>query len=76
MRVTFTTNDRKEIKRLTKADDMAFFIFDLVCNSRKGCYTKCETQNVKSPEDGVDIVFDRIKELLDQNAIDIDDILE
>lgn len=32
IKVTFTCDDLMDLRRLTKADDMAYFIFDLVYN--------------------------------------------
>lgn len=32
IKVTFTCDDLMDLRRLTKADDMAYFIFDLVHN--------------------------------------------
>lgn len=60
MEVTFTTNDPTEIKRLSKALDMALFINDLKNEMRKQETIKCED------------VYD----LLDNYNIVIDDILE
>ena len=60
MEVTFTTSDPTEIKRLSKALDMALFILDLK-NKRK------KKKKIK---------FEYFYDLLDNYNIVIDDMLE
>lgn len=67
MKAYFESEDSMEIKRIVKADDMAFFIWELVHNGwREFKHTDYDYQPA----------WDKIKELLDEHGIDIDDITE
>jgi len=66
-KVTFETEDPQEIKRLAKADDMAFFIWELVHNGwREFKHTDYEYERA----------WDKIRHLLEEHNIDIDDLVE
>ena len=67
MKVKFISDDPKEIKRLSKSEDMAMFIWQLVHNGwRDFKHTDYDYQ--KS--------WDKIHELLSEYNIDIDDLVE
>lgn len=62
-KATFTTTDRMEAKRLAKASDMAYFIWELTLNG----YGRIRRGEFKDyPE--------LIKYLLEENAIIIEDL--
>jgi hypothetical protein len=63
----FETSDEMEIKRLSKANDMAVFIWELVNNGwREFKHTDYDYQKA----------WDKIHELLDAHNINVDDLME
>lgn len=67
MKATFESKDSKEIKRLSKSDDMAIFIFELVYNGwRDFKHTDYDYQKA----------WDKINSLLEEHNIDIDDLID
>ena len=67
MIVTFKTNDPQEIKRLSKADDMAIFIWELVHNGWR---------DFKHTDYDYEKAWEKIHELLSEHNINIDDLVE
>lgn len=67
MKVTFESESPTEIKRLSKADDMAMFIWELVHNGWR---------EFKHSDYEYGKAWDKIHELLEIHGIDIDDICE
>lgn len=67
MRATFVSSDPMEIKRLSKADDMAMFIWELVHNGWR---------DFKHTDYDYEKAWDKIRELLNDFKIDIDDLTE
>ncbi len=66
-KVTFESNDDLEIKRLSKANDMAAFIWELVHNGwREFKHTDYDYQKA----------WDKIHELLEQHDINVDALIE
>jgi hypothetical protein len=53
---------------------MASFIFQLISNERKSLMYKIEDKNMKDWET-VNLVFDRIHELLEEHGINIDELI-
>jgi len=72
-------DDRVEHLRCTKATSMAMFIWSLVHNSKKSLKYEVEAKQMKDNTfdayDAVDLVFDRIYELLEEEGIKIDDLV-
>jgi len=72
-------DDRVEHLRCTKATAMALFIWNLVHNSKKSLKYTIEGLQMKKEDfdayDAVDLVFDRIHELLEEEKIDISDLI-
>ena len=69
MIVTFKTNDPMEVKRLSKAGDMAFFIWELVHNFwRKWKHDETDFN--------VDNYREELADLLTEHNIDIDDLVD
>lgn len=66
--------DQQAHLRAIKSVDMASFIFQLISNERKSLMYKIEDKNMKDWET-VNLVFDRIHELLDEYGINIDELI-
>ena len=66
--------DQQAHLRAVKSVDMASFIFQLISNERKSLMYKLEDKNMKDWET-VNLVFDRIHELLDEYGINIDELI-
>lgn len=77
-------DDSQDFKRATRANDMAFALFEITRNSRKSLEYEIESklEHAKSSGEEFDhydvlyMVFDRIFEHLDSHNIDIDDLLQ
>ena len=65
MKVAFESEDSMEIKRLSKADDMAMFIWELVHNGWR---------EFKHTDYDYTKAWDKINALLKEHNIDIDDL--
>ena len=75
MKATFEFNlpeDNKEYLKLCKTDDMSNFIFELVYNTKKKLFESTGDLDV---EEGIDMTFKKIYELLEKHKIDIDELL-
>lgn len=76
MKVTFTTHDRLEINRLTKAEDMASALFEIVHNAWR------QFDNHYNPDDPEDSgydwgpAWDAIHKVLEEHNINIDELIE
>jgi hypothetical protein len=70
--------DNQEYLTTVKANNMSNFIFELVYNSRKQCVRNAEENNKNFDEldfyDGVDLVFEKIQELLKNHDINIENL--
>jgi len=68
--------DNTEYLATVKAMDMANFIFELVYNTRKGLINQLnDSITSQFQQDGIEIVFDKICELLDHHNISIDELI-
>jgi hypothetical protein len=68
--------DNTEYLATVKAMDMANFIFELVYNTRKGLINQLnDSITSKYQQDGIEIVFDKICELLQHHNIAIDELI-
>jgi hypothetical protein len=68
--------DNTEYLATVKALDMANFIFELVYNTRKGLINQLnDSITSQFQEQGIEIVFERIQELLEYHNIAIDELL-
>lgn len=69
-------DDRMEHEKAIKSNDMAMFIWELVYNSKKELENKIERAIDKEPEfspyDSIDLIYEHIRDLLDENGIVID----
>lgn len=68
--------DNTEYLATVKALDMANFIFELVYNTRKGLINQLnDSITSQFQEQGIEIVFDKIYELLQHHNIEIDELI-
>ncbi len=67
MKATFTSTDPTEIKRLSKSNEMAMFIWELVNNGWR---------DFKHTDYDYHKAWDKIHELLEEHKIDIEDLVE
>ena len=68
--------DNTEYLATVKAMDMANFIFELVYNTRKGLINQLNDSITSQYEqDGIEIVFEKIYELLQHHNISIDELI-
>ena len=65
--------DNQEYLITVKANDMANFIFDLVYNTKKSLFESIDDIDI---EQGIDITFQKIYELLEKHSIDIDELID
>ena len=65
--------DNQEYLITVKANDMANFIFDLVYNTKKSLYANIDDIDI---EQGIDLTFQKIYELLEKHNIDIDELID
>jgi hypothetical protein len=76
-------DDQQQFNRVVNADKMAFALFEITRNSRKGLMWDVErkiselkdNKDEFSHFDAVDMVYDMIFEKLSENGIDIDDLV-
>ena len=66
--------DQQAHLRAVKSVDMASFIFQLISNEKKSIMYQLENRDMKDWET-VNLVFDRIHELLDEYGINIDELI-
>lgn len=67
--------DNTEYLTTIKAVDMANFIFELVYNTKKGLMNELSILD-EYKEDGIEMVFEKIHELLKYHNIDIDELID
>ena len=68
--------DNKTLKRISKSLDMANAIFDIDINLRKRLKHKLENVHYSVTEDIIDVVFDEIHAVLEENRVFIDDLVD
>lgn len=67
MKVTFTSTDPHEIRRLALANEMAFFIWELVNNGWR---------EFKETDYEYEKAWDKIRQMLDEHGIDPESLIE
>jgi hypothetical protein len=68
--------DNTEYLATVKAMDMANFIFELVYNTKKGLINQLnDSITSEFKQDGIDLVFEKIYELLEHHNIAIDELI-
>jgi hypothetical protein len=67
-------DDEIELKRFLKATDMALVLWELMHNSKKSLEWKMESDTI-SRYYALDMVFERITELLEEHDINVDKLI-
>lgn len=76
MKFTVETEDPMEVMQLVKSTDMAVALFHIVSNLRKECEHELEAQTAPpSVGEAIDLLFEKIYDILDTNHINIDEII-
>jgi len=69
-------DDAMALNRALKATDMAGVLFQIKCNLRKQCENEIEALEADSDKwDGMEVVFRKLNELLDDSNINIDELI-
>jgi len=68
--------ERMEHLRCLKALDMACVLFQVQYNLKRTLESELETSNIKNPYEVLDVVFQRLMDLYDENNINIDEIMK
>lgn len=70
----------KDHLRAVKSTDLALALWEIVYNTKKGIGYQLEGKNMKGEEvsnyEVLEIVFDRIHEILRERNIDLDELIE
>jgi len=69
--------DKTEYLTAVKSVDMASFIFELVYNTKNGLINQLnDSITAEFKQEGIEIVFEKIYELLMYHNIDIDELID
>lgn len=79
-KLTFDLSDPDQYRehlRCVKSLDMALALWEIATNAKKNCYRTAEAREMKGEKDvdQIDLVFQKIYEILEENSIDVDDLL-
>lgn len=69
-------DETMEHLRCLKGLDMACVLFQVQYNLKRTLESELETSNIKNPYEVLDIVFQKIMNLYDENNINIDEIMQ
>ena len=67
-------DDRYEFNRVTKARDMAMMLWDLKMNGYRK-FTKYNERQEAAYQEGIEEVFEYIRDLLQQHQINVEDLI-
>jgi len=67
-------DDRFEFNRVTKAKDMAMALWEIDMNGYRK-FTKYNERQEASYQEGIEEVFEYIRELLKEHQIDVEDLI-
>ena len=67
-------DDRFEFNRMTKARDMAMLLWELDMNGYRK-FTKYNERQEAAYQEGIEEVFEYIRELLKEHQIDVEDLI-
>lgn len=77
--LTFDLNDhdeRMQHLRCVKSLDMALALWEISVNAKKHCYRAAEGKEMKGETiDYINLVFERIYEIMEEHSIDVDDLV-
>lgn len=68
-------DDRADHKIAVHANDMAFILWEFLYNSRKDFEWKINEKNLNG-YDTLDMVYEKLSELLDEHSLNIDDLMQ
>jgi hypothetical protein len=74
--IEFNLDEQEDVeryKRINKADDMAFAIWDITHNTKKSLHYSMEGKEIDKHE-AIELVFDEIFAILNRHRIDIDEL--
>lgn len=69
-------DDLEDYKVVTKAQDMAFAIWEFVYNTKKDFEWKIEGGEGLSAYDLLDAIYEKFADILNHRSIDIDDLVK
>jgi len=62
--------------RAVKSLDMAFVLWELVMNTKKQCYYATDLDpKATSPTNGIDVVFSKLYDLLEEHDVNVDSLI-
>ena len=70
------TEDNNRFKRCGKSLEMAIVIFEFLYNTRKELGRKLDASNNIDNYETIELVYEKFRELLEKQHIDIDDLIE
>lgn len=68
------SNDRVEFNRITKARDMAMLLWEIEMNGYRK-FTKYNDRQEGAYQEGIEEVFEYIRELLKEHQIDVEQLI-
>jgi len=68
------SNDRVEFNRITKARDMASLLWEIEMNGYRK-FTKYNERQEGAYQEGIEEVFEYIRDLLQQHQINVEDLI-
>jgi len=66
--------DQSKFKRVFKADDMAFALFEILRNTKKQLEWSLEGKDIDK-YDTLELIYEKIWDIVNEHNIDIDDII-
>ena len=75
--IEYNLNDPDDVmahKRAIKSDDMAFALWEIIHNTKKGLEWSMENKEIDK-YDALELVFDKIHEIISEHNIDLDDLI-
>jgi hypothetical protein len=77
----YNSEDRLEFQRMTSANQMAFFIWDLMLNTKSKIAHQIEDSEddgkmiIEAKIEALDLIFQQINELYDEHDIQIENLI-
>lgn len=69
-------DQKMEHLRCVKSLDMALALWQISVNAKKQCYRIAEGKEMKGESvDYIDLVFEKIYEIMEEHSIDVDDLV-
>jgi hypothetical protein len=77
----YNFEDKLEFQRMTSANQMAFFIWDLMLNTKRKLTHEIENSDddgkmiIEAKLEALDLIFQRINEIYDEHDIQIENLI-